>query len=175
MSEAIEMTGALPTSPHPDHVALYRFFDSADDLLYIGICREPLKRWYTHAGKSWWPRVETFRVVWFPSRTEAERAEMEAIRAEHPPHNTVFNGVPYNSTRFPGARLYELTQERFGDQPFCLLDLEDELGVPYSSALVHVRRLQEDGLIEQIGKLRTRPGRPLIHFRIIAAPSKENR
>ncbi|MDX2697586.1 GIY-YIG nuclease family protein [Streptomyces ipomoeae] len=167
MSVAIEVTGSLPTRPAPGYTALYRFYDAVGALLYIGICSEPLKRWYTHAGKEWWPEVETFRVVWHPSRAEAERAETEAIRAERPRHNIVFNGVPYNDSRFPGARLYAMALERFGDEPFCLKDLEDELGVPKGSAQAHVRRLEGEGMIEEIGKLRTRPGRPLTHFRIV--------
>lgn len=174
MSVATEVTGSLPTQPAPGYTALYRFYDADGALLYIGICGEPLKRWYTHADKEWWPNVQTFRVVWFPSRDEAAHAEAETIIAERPRHNIVFNGVPYNSSRFPGARLYELAKERFGDQPFCLQDLEDELGVPKGSAQAHVRRLESEGLIKEIGKLRTRPGRPLIHFRIISHSSKES-
>lgn len=170
LSVATEMTGPLPTRPAPGYTAMYRFYDAAGALLYIGICDEPLKRWYTHASKEWWPEVESFRVVWFPSRDEAVQAETTAIIFEHPRHNVVFNGVPYNSTRFPGARLHELTLERFGDEPFCLQDLEDELGVPKGSAQAHVRRLQAEGLFEEVGKLKTRPGRARVHFRALSAP-----
>lgn len=167
MSVANDVAGPLPTRPAPGNTALYRLYDAVGALLYIGICDEPVKRWYSHADKSWWPQVETFRVVWFPSRDEAAGAEAKAIVAEGPRHNVVFNGVPYSGSRFPGARFYELAKCEFGGRPFCLKDLEDQLGVPKGSAQAHVRRLEAEGLIEEIGKLRTRPGRPLTHFKII--------
>jgi hypothetical protein len=160
----------LPTRPHPDHVALYRFFAATGGLLYIGICDEPVKRWYAHADKPWWPEVCTFRVVWFPSREEAASAEAAAILEERPEYNIVFNGVPYNSSRFPGAHLYALARERFGDRAFSLHDLVDELGVPYGSAVGHARRLQGEGLFEEIGTLKAGSGRARVHFRALAHP-----
>lgn len=172
MSVAIEVTGPLPTRPAPGYTALYRFYDAAGALLYIGICGEPLKRWYTHAGKEWWPEVETFRVIWLPSRAEAEKAETEAIRVERPRHNIVFNGVPYNDSRFPGARLYDMARERFGDTPFSLQDLIDGLGVPYGSAAPHARRLQGEGLFVEVGKLKPPTGRARVHFRAVARPNE---
>ena len=41
--------------------AVYRFYDEADRLLYVGISRNPAARWAQHAvEKKWWPRVDRF-------------------------------------------------------------------------------------------------------------------
>jgi predicted GIY-YIG superfamily endonuclease len=68
--------------------ALYRFYDGADVLLYVGISRNPAARWAQHAAeKTWWPRVAKKTVVMYGSRQEAEIAEGKAIRSESPLHN----------------------------------------------------------------------------------------
>lgn len=173
MSTALEMSGQLPTRPAPGHVALYRFFDADGALLYVGICDEPVKRWYSHADKWWWPQVERFHVLWLPSRNEALARETEAIRTEKPLHNVVFNGVPYSGRQFPGARMYEMARERFGDTPFTAKDLERELGCPRGSAMVHARRLQREGLFVEAGRWKQRDSlspRERTHFRAVAPP-----
>ncbi|MGA5599575.1 GIY-YIG nuclease family protein [Streptomyces griseoincarnatus] len=163
-----EISGALPTRLTRESVALYRFSDSAGDLLYIGVCDEPVKRWYAHADAAWWPDVERFHVRWYPSRREAEDAEAQAIRREKPRYNVVFNGVPYKGARFPGARLYDLTREHFGSRSFTLNDLVDELGVPYGSAISHAQRLEREGLFERVGRRQAPSGRMRTHFRVVA-------
>lgn len=167
-AEVEEVSGVLPTRPRPGYVALYRFLNRAGELLYVGICDEPVKRWYAHADKPWWPEVALFRVRWHPSREEAAARETEAIRAERPRHNVVLNGVPYNGSQFPGPLVHQMTRERFGDRPFCIADLEDELGCPRGSARTHARRLQEEGLFEEVGTYPSegRP-RPRVHFRAL--------
>jgi len=69
--------------------ALYRLFDAAEQLLYVGISTQPDTRWTQHASdKPWWSLVEHRRVEWYSSRTAAEKAELEAVRAEEPLYNT---------------------------------------------------------------------------------------
>lgn len=168
----LESHGMLPTRPHPGYVALYRFFGRDDQLLYVGICDEPIKRWYSHAKRAWWPDVATFRVVWYPTREEASEAEGRAIVDEGPAHNVVLNGVPYNGSMFPGARLHELAWSRFGEGPFSYTDLSEEVGVPYGSAVGHVRRLEEEGAVLCLGKQRGRSGKPRLHFALTRPPAK---
>jgi predicted GIY-YIG superfamily endonuclease len=68
--------------------ALYRFYDGAGALLYVGISRNPAARWAQHATeKTWWPRVARKTVEMYGSRREAEIAEGKAIRSESPLHN----------------------------------------------------------------------------------------
>lgn len=165
---AQEVTGSLPTRPAPGYTAVYRFYDAADALLYIGICDEPLKRWYTHAvDKSWWPEVVRFRVAWFPSRDEAIEAEREAIIAEKPLHNVVWNGIPYNSSQFPVMYLHQITRERLGDRVFSLLDLVEEIGIPRGSAYAEAKRLESAGLFQFVGKIRGRSGRAAAHYKAL--------
>lgn len=167
MKAQIEVTGSLPTRPGPGYTAVYRFYTADDALLYIGICDEPLKRWYSHAvDKAWWPDVARFRVVWFPSRDEALSAEREAIIAEKPMHNVVWNGIPFNSSQFPMQHLHRLTVERFSGRVFSVRDLVEELGIPVGSARPETKRLLERGLFEAVGKLKGRGGRMAPHYRV---------
>ncbi|KAA6216422.1 hypothetical protein CP979_05280 [Streptomyces filamentosus] len=78
--------------------ALYRFFDEAGVLLYVGIANDPRVRWSSHAGeKRWWPEVAAKSVEWFATRAEAESAEIAAIIGERPQYN-----VTHSDTRRPG-------------------------------------------------------------------------
>ncbi|MGO4459388.1 GIY-YIG nuclease family protein [Streptomyces sp. M-16] len=71
-----------------DRTGLYRLFDGSDQLLYVGIAFVPRQRWKTHARqKPWWGQVALREIEWFPSRSEAESAEIRAIEAERPRYN----------------------------------------------------------------------------------------
>jgi antitoxin (DNA-binding transcriptional repressor) of toxin-antitoxin stability system/predicted GIY-YIG superfamily endonuclease len=70
--------------------AVYRLYDSADQLLYIGLGSIPEARWRSHSReKAWWPHVARKTVEWYDSFPEAARAEHDAIQTEHPRHNKV--------------------------------------------------------------------------------------
>lgn len=71
---------------------VYRFFDRAGRLLYIGITVNPQSRFTAHAEeKPWWVEVDHSRtqLVWFDTRPEAEKVELIAVRDERPLHNVV--------------------------------------------------------------------------------------
>jgi predicted GIY-YIG superfamily endonuclease len=75
-------------APPPRPSTLYRFFDHAGALLYVGVAGNPGRRWEQHAkAKSWWATVATTTVEHFASRDEALAAEREAIANERPLHN----------------------------------------------------------------------------------------
>ena len=68
--------------------AVYRIYDSDGSLLYVGMGRNPMGRWSSHAEQhQWWQRAASFRVEWFATRKEAAREELNAIRAEDPECN----------------------------------------------------------------------------------------
>lgn len=68
--------------------ALYRHFDAAGALLYVGIALDPVSRLSAHRRKSKWAdEITTVTVEYFPTWREAERAERAAIAAERPLHN----------------------------------------------------------------------------------------
>lgn len=72
---------------------LYRFFDSQETLLYVGITGSVRLRTNQHRRtQPWWDLVATMTVERFPSRAESEMAERVAIRDEDP----VFNSARYH-------------------------------------------------------------------------------
>lgn len=74
----------------PGRTAVYRFFNPAGTLLYVGVATWPPSRWKQHAReKSWWGDVADKTVTWYPTRVEAEQAEGVAINTEKPLHNDV--------------------------------------------------------------------------------------
>jgi hypothetical protein len=67
---------------------VYRFYDSDNALIYVGITNNPVKRWALHAyQKSWWGDVTLREVEWFSTREEAEVVESEQINAHRPKWN----------------------------------------------------------------------------------------
>jgi predicted GIY-YIG superfamily endonuclease len=69
--------------------SVYRLFDQAGRLLYVGITsRDPGRRLYEHERQQpWWPRVHRAALERFPARPEALRAEQLAIKTEGPEFN----------------------------------------------------------------------------------------
>lgn len=71
-----------------EQAAVYRLYDTEDQLLYVGLTANPSKRWTEHAtSKSWWGQVARKDIEWFDSRADAARAELTAIEEEEPLHN----------------------------------------------------------------------------------------
>jgi predicted GIY-YIG superfamily endonuclease len=76
----------MPESP--ERTALYRLFDSAGALLYVGITGNPENRLRAHRkDKEWWPEVDGISIEWFESRHKASQAETQAIATESARHN----------------------------------------------------------------------------------------
>lgn len=75
--------------------ALYRWWDEADVLLYIGIAEHIGTRTKGHAkGSSWMEFAVRSAVERVPSRSGALEAEEAAIKAEHPIFNEQHNNTP---------------------------------------------------------------------------------
>jgi predicted DNA-binding transcriptional regulator AlpA len=72
--------------------AVYRLYDSAGTLLYIGSSYNPERRYRDHYPKPWWPLVARREEEWHPSKEAAYVVEMTAIAAEAPVHNEM--GTP---------------------------------------------------------------------------------
>jgi hypothetical protein len=72
---------------------LYRCYDAAGELLYIGITRSTGNRFAVHqCSTRWWPDVADIKLdESFASRWELEEAERAAILAEIPLHNVDHN------------------------------------------------------------------------------------
>ena len=88
---------------HRQH-ALYRFYDTDGQLLYVGITLDPGTRWKTHSkDKPWWLEVANVTVEVHSSRGAVIEAERAAIIAEHPKHN-----IQHNHTSQPALTIGEL-------------------------------------------------------------------
>lgn len=71
----------MPDTP----TALYKYFDDAGRLLYIGITGDLANREQGHIGSSRWMELTASSTVQrYPSREDALKVEREAIEAEHP-------------------------------------------------------------------------------------------
>lgn len=82
--------------------ALYRLFDAAEQLLYVGISTQPETRWTQHAAdKPWWPLVQHRKLEWHPNRKAAEDAELAAVQTEEPLYNTAGAKRSLLATHFP--------------------------------------------------------------------------
>jgi prevent-host-death family protein len=84
-----------------DHcrTALYRLYDEAGVLLYIGISHQPDVRFEQHSKvKEWWPQVARREVQWFDDRPSAAVAEADAIRSEDPEYNGTYSPRRKRST-----------------------------------------------------------------------------
>jgi len=67
---------------------LYRHFDSAGKLLYVGISLNTVARLAQHRNESnWFKQIDTIKIQHFPTRGAALRAELAAIRTEKPKYN----------------------------------------------------------------------------------------
>lgn len=90
--------------------AIYRLYDRADVLLYVGISTQPSERLKQHAGdKLWWHHVARREIAWLDSRAEALSAEAAAMENERP----LYNGYHHLGRGWPQkAREYDDTAER---------------------------------------------------------------
>ena len=92
--------------------ALYRMFDAAGALLYVGITGHLPARIAAHDGeKRWWQDVAAVTVEHFSTRDAASAAETTAIKSENPLYNITHSP---NGKRWPVGRAKD--GERHGIQ-----------------------------------------------------------
>lgn len=84
--------------------ALYRHYDSAGRLLYIGISLSAAARLAQHVQGSEWARdIASMTVEQWPTRAAAAEAERAAIQAERPMWNRAHNGTKKPAKRYQRA------------------------------------------------------------------------
>lgn len=65
--------------------AVYRFYDSEDCLLYVGMTHDIDERWGTHERiQPWWLDVSRHEFTWYGTRAEAKQIEATATAVEKP-------------------------------------------------------------------------------------------
>lgn len=87
--------------------AVYRFYNAAGELLYVGKTVDVAARFAQHAAsKDWWPEVEMRRtlVTWHPSEAEALRVEEREIKTTLPRYNRQHNGDNPLAVRTPTSK-----------------------------------------------------------------------
>jgi hypothetical protein len=72
--------------------AVYRLYDGAGALLYIGSAYDPDHRCKSHRKQPWWPEVARRTEEWHPSRGHAYSAELKAVAVERSKYNEM--GTP---------------------------------------------------------------------------------
>jgi predicted GIY-YIG superfamily endonuclease len=81
-----------PNVEKDGRTALYRLYGESGTLMYVGIARNPNKRFKQHANdKEWFKDVdhEKTKIVWYRSRDEAAEHEAQAIEDEMPIFNII--------------------------------------------------------------------------------------
>lgn len=86
-------------APVKIRTGLYRLFDDAGELLYVGIGTFPQHRISDHRRlKPWASEIRSTSVEWYDSRDEALAAEAVAIKTERPAHNIIASQVRRGGT-----------------------------------------------------------------------------
>lgn len=79
-----------------ERTSLYRHYDAAGVLLYVGISTAHIRRLKDHRfGSCWYWDIARIEVEHFASRPEALAAEAAAIRRERPRYNTLSPWTDY--------------------------------------------------------------------------------
>ena len=83
----------MSIAPDPSsRTALYRHFDAAGTLLYVGISLSAVARLRSHQDESgWFGEIASVTIEWHDSRALAFAAERAAIKSERPRFNVIHN------------------------------------------------------------------------------------
>lgn len=90
-----------------DAHAVYRLWDDAGKLLYVGVTGNLGRRLDNHAEKRWFLRVSSITLEWFRDRDTAEEAEVAAIRDEEPEYNVAGSVLEMERRRVAAKRHLE--------------------------------------------------------------------
>lgn len=168
------MTAHLKNKP----TALYRLFDGADQLLYVGITHDLEQRWEYHSYmQAWWHLVQRQSIEWFPNRPAAVEAERAAVATESPRFDATHRlgrgwldhpRVAYedpDEPRVAASLRAALDGDRFphGRALPCLRDLASEFSTSISTVGSVLHGLVREGVLEsgrRYWRVGERPVRP---------------
>lgn len=125
----IDRTPSAPPTPVPTD--LYRHFDVAGNLLYVGISFSAINRFSQHKyGSEWSKKVSKITIEKYESREDALIAEAQAIHKEKPKFNIAGTTRPpkvYKSVTIKERKATDLraTFAKLG------ITLKDQNGRPY--------------------------------------------
>ena len=137
---------------------VYRLYDDWGRALYIGCSYRPFARQAELAKQPWYLQVGVIKLGWYPTWHHGRVAEMEAINAERPLHNTLVHdpanvGLNTAFVRTDGTR-------KRGDGkhcPKCGAEKEDRKK-PYCKTCTSVyqaerRRIAQESLARTLAKV----------------------
>ncbi|WP_080128042.1 MULTISPECIES: GIY-YIG nuclease family protein [unclassified Actinoplanes] len=90
-----------------DPCCIYRFYNDAGVLLYVGITGSPSVRFESHrANSAWWGQADLTRtlVYWRETKGHAEAEEIAAIIVKRPVFNIAHRPGPRITNRQPAYR-----------------------------------------------------------------------
>jgi len=128
---------------------LYRHYDEAGELLYVGISLSTIYRLAQHKHNSkWFSKIATIKISRYPTREAALKAERSAIKSEKPKHNVFYSEqkapVPKESVTKSSQ---EISNRIVSLKPiYTLYDVANILGVSLTTMI----KMTEDGDIGYI-------------------------
>lgn len=88
-----------------ERTALYRLYDAEDDLLYIGISRNPATRFKVHERyQPWRHHVACVDLTWHADYLSARADELARQRSERPPYNAMHSSQSRLSWDMPALK-----------------------------------------------------------------------
>jgi predicted GIY-YIG superfamily endonuclease len=143
------LTG-LPIEDIP--TAVYRLYDAAGRLLYVGVTDHLRVRLGQHAkDKSWWPEVASRTIAWYGTRQEAEDAETKAIGEEKPIHNKVRRPRPKGPSMTPPGDRHQYRQRYLRPDPATYKRAKEILGAQGSNVNEFLEDCLRQVLAEEAG------------------------
>ena len=106
--------GAIRYHGSTDPSAVYRIYNEAGDLLYVGMSYEPATRVSVQRReKPWGHEIAHYEAEWHANRAAAQRAEERAIKELQPRYNVTHTPEHrVRSLRHLGARAQQIAEGR---------------------------------------------------------------
>lgn len=116
---------------------LYRHFDDAGQLLYVGISLSALARLSSHRSSPWFDSISVVKIETLSSRSEALIAERKAIINEKPLHNKIHNDGAEQEEFVP----VEITTQVEPDES--KEGIVEMFGLPFLGTITNVKETEE--------------------------------
>lgn len=111
---------------NPQVTYVYRLYNEAEELLYVGIAKDIKTRFRQHSGeKTWWEAVASSQIEECNTRAIALAKEATAILRESPKHNRAI----------PSFDRHDLLQTRADQDPYSRMELIERLQIAEKGVL----------------------------------------
>lgn len=139
-----------------DMQAVYRMYDDAGALLYVGTTVNVDTRLKSHAEKRWFPLVAAIKLEWFDTAAAAFLAEQRAIRAEQPRMNVSGKRGPRPRRPKPKPPIEKPRVVPIRPTEPCTLTVAAQTRVvPFTPAALRMRRFRDPKFPKPVGSAGT--------------------